>query len=72
MFFLLQVKEMAKAFVNDWLPEKQLDWYKNNTCSLPKDIRVSILVLVVLTNSIAQSPSSDSKILQMAKYFSAS
>jgi len=60
------------TYVYDWLPQKQHAWYKKNIGSLPKHIRVSILVLRFLTNSIAQSPSSDTKGLHMIKYFSAS
>jgi len=71
MRFLTQVRDVKIEYY-DWLPQKQLDWYNNYTCSLPKFIRVSILVLRVLTNSIAQSPSLDTKSLQMVKNFSAS
>ena len=72
MHFLSQVKDLkGEVFPIDALPQKQLYWYSNKTCSLPKDERVSILVLSVLTNSIAQSPSLDINSLQMVKFSSA-
>jgi hypothetical protein len=65
MRFLLQVKEMkTDCYDYDWLPQEQSTWYKN-VCSEPKHSRVSILVFSVLYNSVAQSPSLDTKSLQM-------
>lgn len=74
MRFLSQVvKEMKKElYTYDWLPKEQRAWYNKSISSLSKRNKVSILVLRFLTNSIAQSPPSDTKSLQMVKYFSAS
>jgi len=42
-----------KDYKYDWLPENRTAWYLKEACSLKRDTKVSILVLRVLSNSMA-------------------
>ena len=55
MRFLSQVQPIQKeSFMYDWLPQNQSVWYRKETRSIKRGMKVSILVLSVLSNAMAQ------------------